>query len=198
MPHLKSWASSDNISLLPGGRRPRQSTALLAANTRAQSEVGAGPETGQDNRGHALRMLRMQQQIDPAELATQACISLRQLFQLETGATSLFYSDGLRNQAGRRVASILGADWDRLHDAPPPEDPNIRRVQLPGMLMKPASETLVVIAEPTAQLTSPEQTAPSAETRRSRPSRIVTACLLLAVLACGLWAAAETFWDIRL
>ncbi len=113
MSQLKSWSSTaDGASLLSQGSRT--SNALMTANNRARSELGLAPGASQDTRGQALRMLRLQQQVDPAELATQACISLRQLFQLETGATSLFYSDSLRNQAGRRVAGLLGADWDQL------------------------------------------------------------------------------------
>ncbi len=225
MSQLKSWSSTaEGASLLPQGKRTRSSNALFAANARAQSEVGAAPETGKDKRGHALRILRLQQQIDPAELATQACISLRQLFQLETGGTSLFYSDGLRNQAGRRVASILGANWDELKDAPLPEDTHIRLVQMPGpaaraphaatpqplkpnasqpdnvpgILMKPAIDTLVMNAEPTAQLTPPGHDAQPTEARRGSPSRRLAACLFFGLLAYGLWVAAETFWGIRL
>ena len=115
MSQLKSWSSTaDGNSLMPHGSRTRTSNALMAANNRARSEVNMNPGTSLDKRGQALRLLRLQQQVDPAELATQACISLRQLFQLETGATSLFYSDSLRNQAGRRVAGLLGTDWDQL------------------------------------------------------------------------------------
>lgn len=120
MSQLKSWSSTaDGASLLSQGNRTRTTNALMAANSRARSELGLAADASQDTRGQALRMLRLQQQVDPAELATQACISLRQLFQLESGATSLFYSDSLRNQAGRRVASMLGADWDRLSSTPP-------------------------------------------------------------------------------
>jgi len=118
MSQLKPSPVDDSASsLLPAGHQTPRRTALLAANTRARSELMAEPDTGADARGQALRNLRLQQQRDPVVLATEACISLRQLFQLETGAHSLFYSPGLRNQAGRRVATILGADWDRLPDA---------------------------------------------------------------------------------
>ncbi len=207
MPHLKSWASSDNISLLPGGRRPRQSTALLAANTRAQSELDAELEAGQDARGQVLRALRLQQQRDPVTLATEACISLRQLFQLETGASSLFYSPGLRNQAGRRVATLLGADWDRLPDSPPMPvaDRHLKLVPAPGtststpaaplshaspaqpthtgsaVLDKPATDTLVLEAHATARLTQPAQSTAGPRRRITR----TPAVWLLAGLATG-------------
>jgi len=88
--------------------------ALMTANQRAHAEMVHSNLPSSDARGEQLRLLRTGQNMDPAWLATQACISLRQLYQLENGETSLFYSEGLRNQAGRRVASLLGAQWDAL------------------------------------------------------------------------------------
>jgi hypothetical protein len=41
-------------------------------------------------------------------------MSLSQLYELEDGGNSRFYSDSLRRQAGRRVARLLGADWDNM------------------------------------------------------------------------------------
>lgn len=226
MSQLKSWVSTaEGANLLPQNRRTRTSSALMAANIRAQSELGATTDCGQDARGQALRMLRMHHHVDPAMLATQACISLRQLFELETGGSSLFYNDALRNQAGRRVASILGADWDQLCDMPPPAGKHIRLVPLPGpaasaplaapqlpavqrdvpapydmhaILMKPAADTLVMDAEPTAQLTSPPVHAPAPGSRRSGPSRALAGWLFFALFGYGVWAAASTFLDIRL
>ncbi len=174
-------------NLLARARRTEPQGALLAANTRAQTELTwtADPAC-QDVRGQTLRLLRMQQSIDPVVLATQACISLRQLHQLESGETSLFYSPGLRNQAGRRVATLLGANWDDLGQTPPPsahQDKPLRLVTsteavaepvstpnhaprppqdatLSGFahrLQKPATDTLVVEAPATAKLTRPDE-----------------------------------------
>lgn len=226
MSQLKSWVSTaEGANLLPPNRRTRTSSALMAANIRAQSDLGPATDCGQDARGQALRMLRMHQHMDTAMLATQACISLRQLIELETGASSLFYNDALRNQAGRRVASILGADWDQLSDMPPPAGKHIRLVPMPGpaaitppaatqlpavqraepapedmhgILMKPASDTLVMDAEPTAQLTSPPVHTPAPESRPGWPSRALAGWLFFALFAYGVWAAASTFLDIRL
>ncbi|MGV0959175.1 MAG: PriCT-2 domain-containing protein [Limnohabitans sp.] len=61
-----------------------------------------------------LRQLRIQLGVDPSLLATNACISLSQLYELEDGGDARFYSASLRRQAGRRVARLLGADWDRM------------------------------------------------------------------------------------
>jgi hypothetical protein len=96
-------------------RRTRRPQALSVANAQAQSFFANTSNAGTpDVRGTSLRLLRLQQNIDPVILATQACISLRQLDQLETGEISLFYCQSLRNQAGRRVATLLNSHWDQL------------------------------------------------------------------------------------
>lgn len=114
MPNLKS---SPSIKLaftrhntLPG-RAPR---TLQSANKEALDTLGQPEISVLDPKGRVLRQLRVQAGIDPSELATQACMSLSQLYELENGENSRFYSDSLRRQAGRRVARLLGADWDTL------------------------------------------------------------------------------------
>lgn len=131
MPALKPRKTSDSSDLLSGRQIPAPG-GLSTANALAMrhfagegSAANPGDANPQDPRGRQLRQLRQQHNMDPATLASQACLSLRQLEQLETGADSLFYSPGLRNQAGRRVATILGTDWDRLGDGscPPAHQP---------------------------------------------------------------------------
>lgn len=116
MSNLKSWVSTESSGMLTRSRLTSTYGALLAANTRAQAELGHlfEPDEPQDPRGQTLRLLRLQSNRDPVFLATEACISLRQFYQLENGETSLFYNTGLRNQAGRRVATLLGVRWDEL------------------------------------------------------------------------------------
>ena len=94
--------------------KPGEKQLLAQANQRASALHENSGVPGTDPRGMALRQLRIERQLDPASLATQACISVPQLLQLENGESSLFYSEGLRNQTGRRVAALLGADWDAL------------------------------------------------------------------------------------
>lgn len=93
----------------PGGTRTLQN-----ANREALHLLGQPMDTPGDPKGRVLRQLRLQVGIDPSVLATQACMSLSQLYELEEGGYSRFYSDSLRRQAGRRVAQLLGADWDTL------------------------------------------------------------------------------------
>lgn len=101
-------------SLVRQGGGPGHTRTLQNANKEALHLLGHPIETPGDPKGRVLRMLRLQSGIDPSILATQACMSLSQLYELEDGGKSRFYSDSLRRQAGRRVARLLGTDWDRI------------------------------------------------------------------------------------
>lgn len=102
--------------------RPGQNESLLLANRSSLTHMGQGTDASNDPKGAILRQLRQRQHLDPAELATQACISLAQLYEIELGLTERFYSPSLREQAARRVAHLLNADWDQL-------DPSVLRVK---------------------------------------------------------------------
>lgn len=119
MSNLNASVTQINATLRLQGRSTLAGGSLSAANAQARPDLFAQTAESQDPRGHHLRLLREQQNRAPAQLATQACLSLRQYQQLETGETSLFYCEGLRNQVGRRVAALLGADWDRLGQPTP-------------------------------------------------------------------------------
>lgn len=108
----------DNRLLKPpaGGPRLHQRRSLQEANEVSLQLSGNQLHVSSDPRGRRLRALRQAQGLNPSEVATEACISLGQLYELETGGERLFYSTTLRQQAGRRVAQLLGADWDRLGD----------------------------------------------------------------------------------
>jgi hypothetical protein len=107
-PPLRAPALSRQ-SALPG-----QTRTLQNANRSALEQLGHAMETPGDPKGRQLRELRLQQGVDPSLLATQACMSLSQLYELESGGHSRFYSDSLRRQAARRVARLLGTDWDAM------------------------------------------------------------------------------------
>lgn len=61
-------------------------------------------------RGELLREWRFSQKWDVFELAKRVNLSIGQIQQLETGGTSLFYSAAIRENAARKVATLLGAD----------------------------------------------------------------------------------------
>lgn len=79
-------------------------------------------------RGELLREWRFSQNWDVTDLARRANLSIGQIQQLETGGTSLFYSAAIRENAARKVATLLGADPDaviRTDDVPAaPEAPS--------------------------------------------------------------------------
>ena len=88
--------------------------ALGQSNVRQRAELGWGTEESLDPKGCVLRQMRLDRNVDPAILATRACVSVKQLFALEQGLPQPFPSETLRRQAGRKVAGILGVDWDSL------------------------------------------------------------------------------------
>lgn len=105
---------SGSGSLLRSSTRLHQRRSLQEANDVSQQLSGNQLHQSQDPHGQVLRQLRQSLQLDPSSVATQACISLGQLYELETGGRRLFYSETLRHQAARRVAGLLGSDWDAI------------------------------------------------------------------------------------
>lgn len=95
-----------------------QSRPLSQANQEALLLLGPQLQKVSDPHGQCLREARVKQGRNPAELATQACISLAQLYELESGTTALFYTQDFATQAKRRVAQLLGEDWDAIAAGP--------------------------------------------------------------------------------
>lgn len=95
--------------------RLHQRRSLLQANQASldfAAELLSRPS--EDPHGSVLRKLRQHLKRSPEELATSACLSVGQLHEIETGSGTLFYSPSLRLQAARRVARLLGTDWDAI------------------------------------------------------------------------------------
>ena len=84
---------------------------LLNANKTSQMFIGVQSTETEDPNGCVLRKLRIQQGLDPSVVASHACISVWQLYELETGKNTLFYTPGLRTRAAERVASFLNSNW---------------------------------------------------------------------------------------
>jgi transcriptional regulator with XRE-family HTH domain len=117
MQELKLSNLSRSSSLHNGFTRPGETNSLLSSNREAMSHLGHGIESSSDPKGKLLRQLRIFHKIDPSLLASQACISLAQLYQIEQGEDSLFYSAPLRQQAARRISRLLGVEWDTLNSS---------------------------------------------------------------------------------
>lgn len=61
-------------------------------------------------RGELLREWRLAQQMDQSDLARRVSLSAGQIQQLESGGVSLFYSEAIRCNAARKVATALGQE----------------------------------------------------------------------------------------
>jgi hypothetical protein len=112
MQNLKLSNSGKSLPFSKGPYRPGQTQSLLSSNLESLSLLGQSTAASADPKGQVLRQVRLSQGLDPSVLASQACISLAQLYELEEGWDSRFYSPSLRQQAARKVSRILGLNWD--------------------------------------------------------------------------------------
>lgn len=102
------------VKALKQVKSPSFSRNLLQANKTSQTLMGDQSEDTQDPSGCVLRRLRVQRGLDPAVVASNVCISVWQLYELETGQDSLFHTPGIRQKAAQRVAALLGSDWTEI------------------------------------------------------------------------------------
>jgi transcriptional regulator with XRE-family HTH domain len=87
---------------------------LLEANKNLETFIGDQNLDTNDRFGRVLRRLRVQQGVEAFVVASKACITVWQLYELETGKDTLFYTPGLRYKAAQRVAEFLGTDWSDI------------------------------------------------------------------------------------
>jgi len=87
---------------------------LLQANKTLETFIGDQNSDTDDPFGRVLRRLRIHKGVQASAVASQACISVWQLYELETGKDTLFYTPGLRIKAAQRVAETLGTDWAEI------------------------------------------------------------------------------------
>lgn len=130
MQELKFTSFNRSSSLSRSPTRPGQNESLLHANRSSAAHMDQFAEVSEDPKGRLIRNLRLHLELDPAELATQACISVAQLYEIEQGLSTRFYSSSLREQAAKRVAKLLNADWDKLEETAVALKPSNKVVQL--------------------------------------------------------------------
>lgn len=75
-------------------------------------------------RGELLREWRLANNMETGVLARKAILSQGQILQLESGETSLFYSQAIQEKAARKVALLLGGDPDLVIREDEPSDAN--------------------------------------------------------------------------
>lgn len=67
--------------------------------------------------GELIKLTRESRGWALGDLATRACMSIRQIRQLEEGGTSSFYSLGVKVTAAKRVATLLGLTPEQVFEA---------------------------------------------------------------------------------
>jgi len=87
---------------------------LLQANKNLETFIGDQNSDTNDPFGRVLRRLRIHKGLEASVVASKACITVWQLYELETGENTLFYTPGLRLKASQRVAEFLGTDWSEI------------------------------------------------------------------------------------
>ena len=87
---------------------------LLQANKNLETFIGDQNSDTNDPFGRVLRRLRIHKGLEAYVVASKACITVWQLYELETGEDTLFYTPGLRLKASQRVAEFLGTDWSEI------------------------------------------------------------------------------------
>jgi transcriptional regulator with XRE-family HTH domain len=131
-PHIKSHFQLAKIALkeeLPTVEIPNESGRstvlkqvkslhikrhLLQANKSLETFIGDQNSDTNDPFGRVLRRLRIHKGLEACVVASKACITVWQLYELETGEDTLFYTPGLRIKAAQRVAEFLGTDWSEI------------------------------------------------------------------------------------
>jgi len=87
---------------------------LSQANKNLETFIGDQNSDTDDPFGRVLRRLRIQKGLEASVVASQACITVWQLYELENGKNTLFYTPGLRIKAAQRVAESLGTNWSEI------------------------------------------------------------------------------------
>jgi transcriptional regulator with XRE-family HTH domain len=68
--------------------------------------------------GEAIRLKREERGWAQTDLASRACLSVKQVRQLEEGGLSAFYSESVKATSAKRVAELLGADISEVFVTP--------------------------------------------------------------------------------
>ena len=70
--------------------------------------------------GQSVRLKRETLGLAVTDLATLACLSTKQIKQIEEGGTSAFYSESVKLTAARKIAALLKMSEDQLFGQVPP------------------------------------------------------------------------------
>jgi transcriptional regulator with XRE-family HTH domain len=145
--------------------------------------------------GDLLRLRRETQGWALSDMATRACMSVKQIRQLEEGGMSAFYSAAVKATAAKKVGALLGASAEEvfgqvvepLEAESALEEPLIADVPaVPVATAAPAQNPIAEPAEPFAQIAAPDKepvVLAQPEETKSKTSLWVIAGLFAAALA---------------
>ena len=96
--------------------------------------------------GELLKLRREERGWAQSDLASRACMSIKQIRQLEEGGVSAFYSESVKLSAAKKVADLLGLSVDQLWVLPEsPVEPESVQESAPS---EPAQQELKDGASP--------------------------------------------------
>lgn len=145
--------------------------------------------------GDLLRLRRETQGWALSDMAIRACMSVKQIRQLEEGGMSAFYSAAVKATAAKKVGALLGVSAEEvfgqvvepLEAESALEEPLIADVAAaPVETVAPAQNPIAEPAEPSAQIAAPDKepvVLAQPEETKSKTSLWVIAGLFAAALA---------------
>ena len=156
--------------------------------------------------GQVLKTARENMRLNPAELATKACLSKKHITELEEGGISSFYSPAHKVRVAKKVSVLLGLDENqalvypgsdlakqeslRFDASPEPvaavEAP--QEVPQPNKEVKAQSKPLEASApERVVSLESIRPSYPDHEQNQPQSRRSLISIILIILVACGLY-----------
>lgn len=159
-------------------------------------------DTPQTINGELLRLKRESRGWLISDLATRACMSTKQIRQLEEGGSSAFYSESVKRTSAKKVGGILGLSPDEVFGVPATETVNDRA----GVDMASADSEEITLpvsngadSEPPVTKSVPESegvpealaSGPATEQKNKTPLGAIAA-LFVAALAVAAWMRPET------
>jgi len=109
-------------------------------------------DTPQTINGELLRLKRESLGWLVSDLATRACMSIKQIKQLEEGGSSSFYSESVKLTSAKKVGGILGLTQDEVFgvvkQAPEEAAPDTDTVLAELTLETPVQDTVTLHEEP--------------------------------------------------
>lgn len=137
--------------------------------------------------GDLLRLRREAQGWALSDMAIRACMSVKQIRQLEEGGMSAFYSPAVKATAAKKVGGLLGVSADEVFGRDAQEEADVESVpQESPTAVEPVSAVQDVMIEPSVPASAPDEepvVLTQSEEKKSKTSLWVIAGLFAAALA---------------